>query len=277
MIGCFVAGTLIHTKEGLRPIEQIKVGDDVLSTPEDGSGGTAYKKVINTFEFEDQETWFISWEDLTMLKAHTKHEIGRDEYLKAYGNGFVITTPNHLFWVVSSREKSIECNKLGRRILKLLPPYPQQQWVRADQLCDGMSLLLADGRIVEVSRVSRVYKTDTEWLGWIRQNYDDATSKGIMLNFSNANVVPNVHIYAHRFDSPYCDPEYGLLENPNKSYLYDYPYDEEVPESWYRSKVYHFEVEDYHTYFVDTMGVWVHSNNECMTDREFNDARRKSV
>ena len=29
--GCFVAGTLVHTKDGLVQIEQIKVGDWVLS------------------------------------------------------------------------------------------------------------------------------------------------------------------------------------------------------------------------------------------------------
>jgi hypothetical protein len=33
-IGCFVAGTLIHTKEGLVPIEKIKVGEWVLSQPQ---------------------------------------------------------------------------------------------------------------------------------------------------------------------------------------------------------------------------------------------------
>jgi hypothetical protein len=32
----FVAGTLIHTQTGLKPIEQIQVGDFVLSKPESG-------------------------------------------------------------------------------------------------------------------------------------------------------------------------------------------------------------------------------------------------
>ena len=35
---CFAAGTLVHTINGLVPIEQIKVGDLVLSKPEDGGG-----------------------------------------------------------------------------------------------------------------------------------------------------------------------------------------------------------------------------------------------
>jgi hypothetical protein len=51
LTGCFVAGTPVHTKEGLRPIEQIKVGDYVLSKPEDGKGKTAYKPVVKIFEF----------------------------------------------------------------------------------------------------------------------------------------------------------------------------------------------------------------------------------
>lgn len=34
--GCFIAGTPVHTDKGLVPIEQIKVGDLVLSQPEQG-------------------------------------------------------------------------------------------------------------------------------------------------------------------------------------------------------------------------------------------------
>jgi len=45
---CFAKGTLVHTKEGLVPIEQIKVGDWVLSKPENG-GEQAYKRVLQTF------------------------------------------------------------------------------------------------------------------------------------------------------------------------------------------------------------------------------------
>ncbi|MDR2788675.1 MAG: Hint domain-containing protein [Candidatus Accumulibacter sp.] len=33
---CFAAGTLAHTKKGLKPIESIQVGDWVLSRPEGG-------------------------------------------------------------------------------------------------------------------------------------------------------------------------------------------------------------------------------------------------
>jgi hypothetical protein len=36
------AGTLVHTEEGLVPIEKVKVGDWVLSKPENG-GEQAYK------------------------------------------------------------------------------------------------------------------------------------------------------------------------------------------------------------------------------------------
>ena len=42
---CFIGGTLVYIREDLRPIEDIKVGDYVLSRPEDGSGETRYKRV----------------------------------------------------------------------------------------------------------------------------------------------------------------------------------------------------------------------------------------
>jgi hypothetical protein len=54
--GCFSAGTLVHTKEGLMPIEKIRVGDLVLSKPENPADGgeLAYKRVLKTFVHEDK-------------------------------------------------------------------------------------------------------------------------------------------------------------------------------------------------------------------------------
>ena len=45
--GCFMAGTLVTTKEGLKPIEEVKIVEYVLSRNEE-SGETSYKKVTDT-------------------------------------------------------------------------------------------------------------------------------------------------------------------------------------------------------------------------------------
>lgn len=45
----FVAGILVHTDKGLVPIQEIKVGDWVLSR-QIGTGSTEYKQVVNTFK-----------------------------------------------------------------------------------------------------------------------------------------------------------------------------------------------------------------------------------
>ena len=44
----FVGGTLVHTEEGLVPIEQLKIGDKVLSKAANGLGELIYKAVMNT-------------------------------------------------------------------------------------------------------------------------------------------------------------------------------------------------------------------------------------
>lgn len=52
---CFAGGTLVHTKNGLVPIEQIQVGNWVLSKHESGEGEREYKRVTKTFVHEDRE------------------------------------------------------------------------------------------------------------------------------------------------------------------------------------------------------------------------------
>ena len=59
---CFVAGTLVHTKEGLKPIEEIRVGDWVLSYPDDQTPPDKfreeseyfYKRVTQAFVTDDK-------------------------------------------------------------------------------------------------------------------------------------------------------------------------------------------------------------------------------
>lgn len=253
-VGCFVAGTLVHTRDGLRPIEQIQVGDYVLTKPEDGNGETAYKRVVNTFEFEDKEAWFVSWYDpslTSLLKLKTA--LGRQQYVDAHGQSFAITTPNHPFWVVESDEELVSGYEEEFR-LDLPRPVPQRQWVRADQLATGMTLLLADGRVVEVLHSKRVYKADQALRAWVPMDTDIV--KGLLINFENGQVRPHEGLFAWYLREPFPSTSDGLVYNPNGD-IFD-TLGDPAPESWYMSKVYNLEVEDYHTYFVDKLGIWVH-------------------
>ncbi|WP_158306261.1 polymorphic toxin-type HINT domain-containing protein [Paenibacillus curdlanolyticus] len=72
---CFTAGTLILTDNGDKPIEEIKIGDKVLSRNEN-TGEEAYKPVIRLFEREAYEIYNI--------------HVG-DQVIEATGN--------HPFWV----------------------------------------------------------------------------------------------------------------------------------------------------------------------------------
>ena len=61
---CFAAGTLIHTREGLIPIEEIQVGDEVKSmNPQ--TGEIAYKRVTNTHTNQFDPVGRVSLQDET--------------------------------------------------------------------------------------------------------------------------------------------------------------------------------------------------------------------
>jgi hypothetical protein len=56
---CFVAGTLVDTSTGLRPIDQIRLGDRVLSRNPD-TGETAYKPVTGLIHRHDREIYAVT-------------------------------------------------------------------------------------------------------------------------------------------------------------------------------------------------------------------------
>ncbi|WP_201581832.1 hypothetical protein [Psychrobacter glacincola] len=94
----FVAGTLVHTDKGLVPIQDIKVGDLILSKPvlfkpEDGSGDIEYKPVISTFTSPKKERIFkVEYFNETVAKQGEK------------GRNYILCTSNHPFWVTRQPE-----------------------------------------------------------------------------------------------------------------------------------------------------------------------------
>jgi hypothetical protein len=73
---CFVAGTLVLTASGLRNIEEIEIGDSVLSANPD-SDKNDYKKVLETYVRKTRRLIHII--------------IGKEE---------IVTTEEHPFWII---------------------------------------------------------------------------------------------------------------------------------------------------------------------------------
>ena len=57
----FAAGTLVHTDKGLVPIQDIKVGDLVLSMSEKNVGEKAYKPVLRIIKTSNQEVYRFAY------------------------------------------------------------------------------------------------------------------------------------------------------------------------------------------------------------------------
>ena len=90
---CFTGDTFVYTKEGNRPIKDIKIGDDVFSeNPE--TGEKDLKKVKNIFVHE------------TNMILHV-----------VVGNENIKTTETHPFWVVGKGWTSAGKLKQGDRLL----------------------------------------------------------------------------------------------------------------------------------------------------------------
>ena len=195
--GCFAKGTRVHTKEGLKRIEEIKVGDYVLSSPEDGTGGADYKRVLNVFVHKDKT-----------IRHITGYGPNNDEPY------FLAATGNHPFWVEG----------VG--------------WTRADELKPDDVLRKADGRFTDISRQRPVYRTQQEGVGWVQELTDVEGSYGTLFDYANYAVVP---------------------DDGKAAYLSDEVYASDDP--YLKVDVYNLEVEDYHTYYVSGVGVWVHNTN----------------
>lgn len=186
---CFAAGTLVHTKEGLVPIEQIKVGDWVLSKHESGEGERAYKRVVQTFVHEDEQ--------ITLLPYCGLDDDGRPVWFDE-----MLVTLNHPIWVVGKGWK-----EAGR--IKPVSGKPTQ------------FELVEDVRI-RAGRCNILYSTANSHVGW-----RPSTHMGESLLHPGALYDVSQHQYVTDEDQPqhpksvWWGEDRGLKgKKPGKEHLY---------------------------------------------------------
>jgi len=165
---CFVAGTLVHTRDGLVPIEQINVGDWVLSKPEGGEGELAYKRVANTLVFREQE--------VRILVIYPKSE----QIRAIQERGFIKTTTERVF--VATSAQSFWVNEIG--------------WTPVDYVSWGDELEMSNGESSLLSENCLVIRTSTEDIGWYLFADETDRSEGTLIDFRNGK--PEVDFNAER-------------------------------------------------------------------------------
>ncbi|TGM03136.1 hypothetical protein EHQ76_10230 [Leptospira barantonii] len=177
---CFVAGTLVHTQDGLKKIEEIQVGDMVLSKS-DISGEMSHRRVINTFVRQTDAVYKVSFEDGTELE----------------------TTWNHPF-------RTQKADSIGQEF-----KVENTKWTQAKDLVAGDVTLTAEGETLKVASILIDQKEETVYnfeveidhtyfvgeLGiWVHNadNYKEAKEK--LLNKLNIFAEGNIHTLLFQLD-----------------------------------------------------------------------------
>jgi|GEM_PF-697100 len=119
---CFVAGTLVDTELGLKPIETIKIGDKVWAQNSE-TGEIALKAVTDFIPRHDRVIWQVALED----------NAGAAESFE--------TTDEHPWWIVDDNGEN-------------------GAWKETSALTAGMTVLTKDGSAMTIASVSETGRTN---------------------------------------------------------------------------------------------------------------------
>lgn len=268
----FVAGTLVHTDKGLVPIQDIKVGDlvlskPVLSKPEDGSGDIEYKPVVKTFVHEDKEMWIVRLEKNIEKFNKDREMVDYQTYKSASPISHFLATPNHPVWVVGAMENPQEDIEF----------YDRPHFKRVDELQQYEIAVNTDGVMYTVERVQPTYQVANDNLEfnpnhyWYQKHYhedyyDDYVqdAEAHMLDYSEAEYKGTGYVKDVSF---YQEKGYlgqHIEDNGGTMRMFNQLTNAQGEHILYQATVYNFEVVDNHTYFIGRAGLWVHdasSNN----------------
>jgi hypothetical protein len=270
----FVAGTLVHTEDGLKPIEQIKVGDRVLSRHESGEGELCYQSVTQTFLYEDRELYYVSWQVLEKETLKPKQIFGE-----------MAVTGAHPIWgkrVVEERididDESHDLEEIPHEINRWMSieeiylwywkAYWDFEWNRGKGGGANVYVELADGPAL-LGYIQPILQSDDPNVGvgfdderqWLR----NADTEGRRVDFRSEEGVPHNGLSSSEYGTLDSDRVEDMLID-DKQEAYDHPdaLDFTKRSGGYlpmRRRVYNLEVANTHTYFIGDLGLWVHDTS----------------
>lgn len=194
----FAKGTLVKTDKGRVPIQGIKVGDMVLSTPEDDTGEVSYQPVTKTFVHDNKALWMLTLEKYIHSDDMHGNEI-EDLVYKSTIGGNLLTTPNHPIRVVGS-------GKAKKGLVHDIDFYKKPCWKLVDELEQYDIVVNADGVLSHVNNVQSIYQFAEE-NHCINHNYYWYASA---YHQSDIKVLEDIY---YGQDVDYDHPEYG---NPDE-------------------------------------------------------------
>ncbi|RYY80040.1 MAG: hypothetical protein EOO69_03885 [Moraxellaceae bacterium] len=227
----FIAGTLIKVKEDKnlplewwKPIEQLQVGDLVLSRPDTDEDIQDYKPVVKTFKYTKKEIWALRVYDL--VDDITTEQPGLSTYF---------VTLNHPVWKCGTASSSLEKQSFKKAT---------GHWLRVDQLLEGDVIKGVNNNLYLVGQTTPLYQLKDSTLAWLPSNdeYRIGESYGHVINL---NELTTSKVGLVRTGKG-CN-NYYLDEN-----------EEHIP---YAVEIYNIEVADFYTYCVGMDGIWVQNAN----------------
>lgn len=232
----FVAGTWVHTDKGLVPIQDIKIGDMVLSRSEWGGKDALidYKCVTRAFCSGEELIYrLVLWDsDVEYIQG---------EKLKVK---VLFVSENHLMWVESDKDWvpaymldayngetlfSYNFNKL----FATLSVYP---------------VLKVDKYHINSNKESLIYLSKVGFCCVDKQRETDM----IILNTNDGVKVHTVPDWNSEYSFEYS---YAVIPQENIDYLDSL---DVTTNGILSANVYNLEIEDFHTYFIGEDGIWVH-------------------
>ena len=262
----FCAGTLIHTDQSLVPIQNIKIGDMVLSSPELGNGSIReYKRVINTFKAESEEIYELIIRK-RIYPEDEENDICRDIYEMIYLTGrHPVYVENSVFiegWDNASHIDQINARSSSWQSIRDLKLYDQIIVSNAQY---------GDGTGYEVVSIAPVQDVNRDY-GFIQAaTVDDNKPFDTIIYFNDEdyNIVGGdidkgrkikrdyfIGNYVHANYSDHSSIIRDFRENYEKITASVRGYIADIPTL--RRPAHNLEVEDYHTYFVGEQGLWIH-------------------